>query len=61
MTAKLTEINENVRTIRVAIEGPALELDFVESHVADLGSSVHSIDEVSCGEQIIDDPYLTNP
>lgn len=60
VTAKLVEIEEDVRTIRVTIEGEDLDLDSLESTINDLSGSVHSVDEVSCGAEIVDDRWITN-
>ena len=61
VTGKLVEIDEEVRTIRVAIEGPDLNMALIESEITDMGGTIHSIDEVSCGEEIIADLWLTQP
>lgn len=58
VTSKLVEIEENVRTIRVTIEGDDIDLDAIEDRITDLSGSVHSIDEVSCGKEIVEDPWL---
>lgn len=61
VTGKLVEIDENVRTIRLAIEGPDLDLELLRQEISDQGGSIHSVDEVSCGEEVVDDPWLTQP
>lgn len=58
VTAKLVEIEEDVRTIRVTVEGPELDLDELEAKITDLSGSIHSVDEVACGDHIVDDPWL---
>lgn len=55
VTANLMEIDEDVRTVRVAVEGDDLDLDALEATITDLGGSIHSIDEVSYGETIVQD------
>ncbi len=60
VTSKLVEIEENVRTIRITIEGDDLDFDAIEAHIEDLSGSVHSVDEVSCGKEIIEDPWIAN-
>ncbi|WIV68514.1 DUF211 domain-containing protein [Natrialbaceae archaeon AArc-T1-2] len=57
VTATLVEIDENVRTLRVTLEGEALDVDAIEDRITDLGGSVHSVDEVSCGERIVEDSW----
>lgn len=56
-TVKLVEMEEDVRTVRVAIEGEDLEFDAIEAEISDLGGSIHSIDEVSCGEEVVEDSW----
>ncbi len=60
VTSKLVEIEEDVRTIRVTIEGENLDMNEIEARITDLGGSIHSVDEVSVGEKIVDDPWITN-
>lgn len=60
VTSKLVEIEEKVRTIRVTIEGEDLDMDAIEERINDLGGSIHSVDEVSCGQEVVDDPWLAN-
>lgn len=57
VTSKLVEMDEHVRTVRVAIEGDDLDYDRIVEEVEELSGSVHSIDEVSCGSEIIDDRW----
>lgn len=59
VTAKLVEMEENVRTIRLTIEGSDLVVADVEAAIGDLGASIHSVDEVSCGDRIVDDPWIS--
>ncbi|AUX08168.1 hypothetical protein AArcSl_0517 [Halalkaliarchaeum desulfuricum] len=58
VTTKLVEMEEDVRTVRVAIEGEDLDLSKIEASIEDLSGSIHSVDEVSCGDRIVDDPWL---
>lgn len=58
-TAKLVEMDENVRTIRVSIEGSDLDFEYIEAEIEDLNGSIHSIDEVACGDRIVDDPWIS--
>lgn len=58
VTSKLVDIEEEVRTLRVSVEGEDLDMDALEDRITDLSGSIHSIDEVSCGETVVDDPWL---
>ena len=55
VTATLVEMDENVRTVRVVIEGEELDLEQITSVINDLGASIHSIDQVSVGERVVPD------
>jgi len=58
VTSKLVDIEENVRRIRVTVEGENIDMDALEEEIVDLGGSIHSTDEVSCGETIVKDRWL---
>ncbi len=58
VTMKLVEMEEEVRTVRVAIEGEDLDVSEIGAKIEDLSGSIHSIDEVSCGDRIVDDLWL---
>lgn len=55
VTATAVEIDENVRTIRIVIEGGDLDLDEIDATISDLGASIHSVDQVAGGERIVED------
>lgn len=46
VTLKVTEMDEKTETTVICIDGAALDFLAIESCIADLGGSVHSIDEV---------------
>ena len=54
VNAALVETDREVQTIKLTIEGDAIDDDAVEAAVADLGGSVHSIDEVVIGEALVE-------
>ena len=60
VTSKLVELDENVRTLRVTIEGDELDMGSIEARINDLGGSIHSVDEVSVGKEVVDDPWIAN-
>ncbi|ELY46362.1 DUF211 domain-containing protein [Natronorubrum sulfidifaciens] len=57
-TATVIEVDENVKTLRVTLEGSELDLEAVRAEIEDLSASVHSIDQVACGSRTVDDPLL---
>ena len=54
-TASLIELDKEVQNVKVSVEGAALSLDAVEETVKHLGGTVHSVDEVACGEYVVED------
>ena len=40
------EVDERTETLRVEVEGEALDFDTIEAAIAESGASLHSIDEV---------------
>ncbi|SDR28833.1 DUF211 domain-containing protein [Natronobacterium texcoconense] len=57
-TATVVEVDETVKTLRVTLEGDDLDLEAVREEIQDLSASIHSIDQVACGERTVDDPLL---
>jgi hypothetical protein len=54
VNAALVETDREVQTIKLTIEGDAIDDEAVEAAVADLGGSVHSIDEVVIGDDLVE-------
>ncbi|MEF8785550.1 MAG: DUF211 domain-containing protein [Haloarculaceae archaeon] len=54
-TASLIELDQEVQNVKVSIEGEDLALEAVEETVDHLGGTVHSVDEVACGDHIVMD------
>ena len=40
------EVDKNTETLKVVVEGDAIDFEAVQSGINDLGGSLHSIDEV---------------
>lgn len=55
VTASLIELDKEVQNVKLSIEGSSLSPDEVESTVESLGGTVHSIDEVACGDYVVED------
>lgn len=60
VTSKLVEIEEDVRTIRVTIEGEDLDMDAIEARINELSGALHSVDEVSVGAEVVEDHWLAD-
>jgi hypothetical protein len=44
---KVEEVDEHTETVRVAIEGEALDFERITAAISENGASLHSIDEVA--------------
>lgn len=50
----LVETDRDVQTIKVTLEGGDLDADAIEEAIDNLGGTVHSIDQVVCGERVVE-------
>lgn len=50
----LLETDREVQNIKVTVEGQSIADDEVEAVIADLGGTVHSIDEVVTGDVVVE-------
>jgi len=50
----LVETDREVQTLKLTIEGPDVDHEAVETTVDELGGSVHSVDQVVCGELVVE-------
>lgn len=57
VTTTLIELDQEVQNVRITIEGTALDYDAVTDTIDRLGGSIHSVDQASYGEKIVDDPH----
>jgi hypothetical protein len=55
VNAILLEMDEEVRNIKFTIEGEDINYDTVTEVIEDTGARVHSVDQVACGEYIVED------
>ena len=55
VTASLLETDEKVSNVKVTLKGGDVEYGVVEECIEDMGCSLHSIDEVACGEEIVEE------
>jgi len=51
----IAEIDLKVENAKITIEGEDINYEEVEKIIQDMGGSIHSIDEVVAGKEIIDD------
>lgn len=55
VTSSLIELDQEVQNIKLTFEGEDLEYAAIEETIEDLGGSVHSVDQVACGECVVTD------
>lgn len=51
----LNEIDNKVENIKITLEGPQINFDEVAAVIQESGGSIHSIDKVSTGKELIDE------
>ncbi|SFC09370.1 hypothetical protein SAMN05444422_104229 [Halobiforma haloterrestris] len=54
VNAVLVETDREVQTLKLTIEGDDVDTDVVEGTVETVGGSVHSIDQVVCGDRLVE-------
>lgn len=54
-TATLIELDQEVQNVKLTVEGEGIEYDDIEAIIEDAGGTVHSVDQVACGEYIVED------
>jgi hypothetical protein len=55
VTASLIELDREVQNVKLTVAGEDLDVEATESEVEALGGTVHSVDQVSCGEELVED------
>lgn len=48
------EIDEKVENVKMTIQGEDLDFDAIKELIEDSAGSIHSVDEVICGKEIIE-------
>jgi hypothetical protein len=55
VTASLIELDKEVQNVKLTFEGEDLDFGAIEDRIGSLSGTIHSVDEVSCGEYIVSD------
>ncbi|MFD1644558.1 DUF211 domain-containing protein [Haloarchaeobius litoreus] len=55
VTSSLVELDREVQNVKLTFEGVSVDFDAVQATVENLGGTVHSVDEVACGERVVED------
>jgi hypothetical protein len=55
VSASLVELDNEVQNVKLTFEGAAIEFPAVEAVIEGQGGTVHSVDQVACGERVVED------
>lgn len=55
VTVSLIELDQQVQNVKLTLEGEDVAFPAVQEAVEGLGASVHSVDQVSCGDYVVED------
>lgn len=55
VNATLIELDQEVKNLKLTLEGDAIEYDDVEASVEAAGGTIHSVDQVVCGKRLVED------
>jgi len=55
VTSSLIELDQEVQNIKLTFESDDLDFEVIEDTIENLGGSVHSVDEVACGDSVVTD------
>lgn len=55
VTSSLIELDQEVQNVKLTFEGDDIDFSAVEETIENLGGTVHSVDQVACGEYIVTD------
>lgn len=55
VSCTLDEVDQETESVKVTIEGPAVNYATVEDTLRELGAVIHSIDLVSSGKRLVED------
>ncbi|ELZ24482.1 hypothetical protein C477_00935 [Haloterrigena salina JCM 13891] len=50
----LVETDREVQNLKLTVEGDDIDADALEQAITDLGGTIHSIDQVVCGERLVE-------
>lgn len=55
VTSSLVELDKEVQNVELTVEGGDLDFGTVEAAIENLGGTVHSVDQVVCGDVVVAD------
>jgi hypothetical protein len=51
----LEEVDQETESIKITIEGNAIDFDVVEQSISETGAVIHSVDSVSAGKKLVEE------
>jgi len=60
VNVSVIEIDKRVSNVKLTLEGENLEYDPIQDAITELGGTIHSIDEVVCGDYIVYEPTTSS-
>jgi len=55
VTGSLIELDAEVQNVKLTVAGPGVGVEEIESEIETLGGTVHSVDQVACGDRVVED------
>ncbi|MFY4814446.1 DUF211 domain-containing protein [Haloarcula sp. AONF1] len=55
VTSSLIELDQEVQNVKLTFESEDLDFEAIEETIDNLGGSVHSVDQVACGDSVVID------
>ncbi|MHB9285917.1 DUF211 domain-containing protein [Halobacteriales archaeon Cl-PHB] len=55
ISSSLIELDQEVQNVRLTLEGEDLDFEAVEDVIEGLGGTIHSVDQVVCGERVVEE------
>ena len=55
VTSSLIELDQEVQNVKLTFESDDLDFEAIEETIENLGGSVHSVDQVACGDSVVTD------
>jgi len=57
----LDEVDQETESVRVTIEGSAIDFERIEQALRETGAVIHSVDSVSVGKKLVEDVHTPPP
>ncbi|MFC7132788.1 MULTISPECIES: DUF211 domain-containing protein [Salinibaculum] len=57
VSASLIELDQEVQNVKLTFEGESLDVTAIEERIEELSGTVHSVDQVACGEFVVEEQW----